>query len=159
LLENFDSVIRIEEIAMNIRVCMLTLVAAGLLAIGSQSAEARGPGMGPLGNTVTGYYSGNFGYYQMLWRLYNTSHVPVPPYFALQPPVYYSQPVARPYGYSPYAYPRWIETPAPKVPVQSATISNPFVSPQADPAKSNKNATAQMIFNPYVVNTAGIAAQ
>ena len=139
---------------MNIRVCMLTLVAAGLLAIGSQTAEAQNPG-----NAATGYYSGNFGYYNMLSRLYNTGHVPVPPYFALQPPVYYSQPVARPYGYSPYAYPRWIETPQPKPVVKPAMISNPFVTPKVKKAEPNKAVTAQMIFNPYVLDAAGVASR
>lgn len=142
---------------MNIRTCMLTLVAAGLLAVGSQTAEARGPGMGPLGNSATGYFSGNFGYYNMLWRLYNTSHVPVPPYFALQPPVYYSQPVARPYGWGPYAYPRWIETPVPAPVVKPAMVNNPFVTPKK--AKPEKGATAQMIFNPYIDNAAGLATR
>jgi hypothetical protein len=33
------------------------------------------------------------------------------PYFALHPPVYYSYPVPRPYGYSPWAYPGWTPTP------------------------------------------------
>jgi len=142
---------------MNIRICLLSLVAAVALTFSANTAEARGPGMGPLGNTVTGYYSGNFGYYNMLWRLYNTGHVPVPPYFALQPPVYYSQPVARPYGYGPYAYPRWIETPQPKAPAaKPAVVINPFVKPNDKPSD---NSTAQMIFNPYVIDTSGLAGK
>ena len=141
---------------MKTRVCMLALVAAGMLAVGSQTAEARDPG-NRLANTATSYYSGNFGYYQMLWRLYNTSHVPVPPYFALQPPVYYSQPVARPYGYGPYAYPRWIETPEPKTPLKPAMVTNPFVTPKVKRAKPDQGATAQMIINPYMTGSAEIA--
>ncbi|MCG8586247.1 MAG: hypothetical protein MI757_16190 [Pirellulales bacterium] len=142
---------------MKTRACMLAIVAAAMLTFGSQSAEARGPGMGPLGRTVTGYYSGNFGYYNMLWRLYNTSHVPVPPYFALQPPVYYSQPVPRPYGWGPYAYPRWIETPAPAPAVKPAMVNNPFVAPKE--SKPDKGATAGMIFNPYAMDAAGLATR
>ncbi len=34
-------------------------------------------------------------------RTYTQEHIP---YFAKHPPVYYSHPVARPYGYFPYAY-------------------------------------------------------
>jgi hypothetical protein len=75
----------------------------------------------------------------------------------LQPPVYYSQPVARPYGYSPYAYPRWIETPEPKPAVKPAMVSNPFVAPKVKQDKPSEGATAQMIFNPYVLDSAGLA--
>jgi hypothetical protein len=140
---------------MNIRIGLLTLVAAVALSLSSNTAEAQGPGAGTLGNTAAAYYSGNYGYYQMLWRLYNTSHVPVPPYFALQPPVYYSQPVARPYGYSPYAYPRWVQTPQPKAPAtKPAVVVNPFVTPKEKPADDT---TAQMIFNPFVIDSAGLA--
>ena len=33
---------------------------------------------------------------------YSSEYVP---YYAMHPPVYYSYPVPRPYGYSPFAYP------------------------------------------------------
>jgi hypothetical protein len=143
---------------MNIRLCMLSLAAAAFLAIGSPSAEAREPAMNTLSNAAASYYTGDVGYYTMLWRLYNTSHIPVPPYFALQPPVYYSEPVARPYGYGPYAYPRWIETPEPKAPVRPAMVTNPFVAPKVKQTKPGKDTTAQMIFNPYIIDAAGIAS-
>ena len=47
-------------------------------------------------------YGGNWG-----WGPFNVNrslgYIPVPPYFALHPPVYYSHNVAVPYGVSPYA--------------------------------------------------------
>ncbi len=53
-----------------------------------------------------------------------------PPFYAMFPPVYYSYPVPRPYGFSPFAYPPGTMTPEVlSVPVAS-TITNPFVSPE-----------------------------
>jgi hypothetical protein len=56
------------------------------------------------------------------------------PFFALHPPVYYSYPVARPYGYSPFAYPGWVTTPASEE-EGSKEIINPFVPPKTAPSK------------------------
>ena len=56
------------------------------------------------------------------------------PFFALHPPVYYSAPVARPYGYSPFAYPGWVTTPAPDD-GGSKEIINPFTPPKPAPTK------------------------
>lgn len=43
--------------------------------------------------------------YPVWWRGGQTCTNEYIPYFAKHPPVYYSRPVARPYGYYPYAYP------------------------------------------------------
>ncbi|NOZ39074.1 MAG: hypothetical protein GXP24_02460, partial [Planctomycetes bacterium] len=48
------------------------------------------------------------------------------PYFAAFPPVYYSAPVARPYGYSPFAYPPGVMTPE-VAEVVAQEIINPYV--------------------------------
>ena len=75
------------------------------------------------------------------------------PYFAQFPPVYYSQPVPRPYGWSPYAYPPGVLTPEP-APVPEMTI-NPYVprdSEEVPHDKAEKKATAATsirIINPY----------
>ena len=63
----------------------------------------------------------------------NNLMVQRPPYYALYPPVYYSYPVARTYGYSPFAYPPGTMTPnvAPKV--KSVMYHNPFVPRKAEP--------------------------
>jgi hypothetical protein len=47
------------------------------------------------------------------------------PYFALHPPVYYSYPVPRPYGYSPWAYPGWVPTPHVEA-LEPQTLVNPY---------------------------------
>lgn len=150
---------------MKTKTLALTIVAAMCVACYSETAQAQGPN-GPGGRRLaaaaTGYYSDYFGYYQMLWRLYNTSHVPVPPYFSLQPPVYYTQPVGRTYGYSPYAYPPYIMTPEAKAVAKPmpATISNPYVTPvkpDAKQAKKTDGNTAAIVDNPFYVATPQLA--
>jgi hypothetical protein len=81
------------------------------------------------------------------------------PYFALHPPVYYSYPVPRTYGYSPFAYPPGVMTPELAAPPQPVTIINPYV-PKAEQKASiettdrSARAPAQpeplVIINPYV---------
>lgn len=62
--------------------------------------------------------------------LYGLGYVPVPPYFAVHPPVYYTYPVGRTYGYSPFAYSG--DTPTPEVaPPKPQEILNPHVKPDA----------------------------
>ena len=87
-------------------------------------------------------------------------HAVVPesiPYFAQFPPVYYSHPVPRPYGWSPYAYPPGVLTPEPE-PVPQVML-NPFVPRGPDSKRLKKpaeNLTARpalRIVNPYVVQS------
>ena len=91
---------------------------------------------------------GHYGYYPG-WRysIYTTESIP---YFAEHPPVYYSQPVPRPYGYSPYAYPPGVMTPEPK-PQPKITI-NPHVKPKAKSTNVARSTTPKplRIRNPYV---------
>ncbi|MBN2024566.1 MAG: hypothetical protein JW809_17435 [Pirellulales bacterium] len=62
-----------------------------------------------------------------------------PPYFAVHPPVYYSRPIARPYGWSPFPWPPVAEFSAPRAgsprlqasPVRPLRIRNPFVEQPA----------------------------
>lgn len=84
------------------------------------------------------------------------------PYYALFPPVYYSYPVARTYGYSPFAYPPGTITPdAP--PVQAAVYLNPFVpqpaaGDQAEPTTDDKAAAAPRVYYNRFVKSAASAA-
>lgn len=78
------------------------------------------------------------------------------PYFALHPPVYYSHPVARPYGYSPFALPPGMMPAEFKAPSQPEEIINPHYQPKAKKEKakeekkaSNRTARVQIIENPY----------
>jgi hypothetical protein len=82
------------------------------------------------------------------------------PHFALYPPVYYSVPVPRTYGYSPFAYPAWVMTPE-VVDEKPATIINPHV-PQPDseekPTALRVTSNVKVIANPYVVGSSAIAS-
>ena len=82
------------------------------------------------------------------------------PYFAEHPPVYYSVPVPRTYGYSPWAYPGTYRTPEIEIAPEPVMIENPHVTPgSATPeAKSEPEATSTaarktpqplVVFNPY----------
>ena len=89
-------------------------------------------------------YWWNGAYGQGIGGLYRSLDYPTEnrvPYFASRPPVYYSVPVPRTYGYSPFAYPPTVRTPD----VASATCSpveviNPYVpsSGKAAPSAPSK---------------------
>ncbi len=103
--------------------------------------------------------------------LYNSLDFRVP-YFAAHPPVYYSQPVPRTYGYSPFAYPPYVRTPEIVYDaIEPVTIVNPYANENAtdagageeaaDAASSDKTAQAGspgplVIMNPYVDAKAAI---
>jgi hypothetical protein len=85
------------------------------------------------------------------------------PYFALHPPVYYSVPVARTYGYSPFAYPPGTMTPDFVGTIEPQTTVNPF-APQSSKAKKggvqktpgpDRSASYKplTIINPYIDST------
>jgi hypothetical protein len=86
------------------------------------------------------------------------------PYYALHPPVYYSYPVPRTYGYSPFAYPGYIMTPEGCEP-QPLEIINPHVPPQPKPASVETDRAASVttapqplvILNPFATPTKAIA--
>ena len=74
------------------------------------------------------------------------------PFYALYPPVYYSYPVARPYGYSPFAYPPGTLTPDVAPRPAAAMYQNPYV-PRRTPTESTTDQTAsvaKMYYNPFV---------
>ncbi len=92
--------------------------------------------------------------------LYNTLRYEVP-HFAAFPPVYYSYPVPRTYGYSPFAYPPGVMTPEIVSEVEPLEIINPHVdSTEAKPTaatpvdptvKTSTQPTPLIVVNPYVV--------
>jgi len=87
------------------------------------------------------------------WGTYSVYVQDQIPYFAQHPPVYYSHPVARPYGYSPYAYPPSVMTPEP--PPEAAMIINPYVprpvsKPAAAPDEAKTALAPLRLANPFV---------
>ena len=145
------------------RLLLTMLVTAAAVCTFATQARAQGCGYG--GNAFWG-----------LNRLYANPYYPSDrriPYFAEHPPVYYSYPVPRTYGYSPYASPPTYT--APEVRVDPVVISNPYV-PQApaEPAKAERNtapapnqadrsaatkrtAGPLVVINPFVSSGSGLA--
>jgi hypothetical protein len=122
------------------------LFAAGLAVAGAESAQAGYPyawpnELGPTAFGVTG-------------TMYGLGLVPVPPYYALHPPVYYSYPVPRSYGYSPFAYPGCV--PTPDVDLLSFPDDAPAAEQEGEdlpPAEPTSHvARGQWIENPFVAN-------
>jgi len=116
-----------------------------LLALCLMATDAKAQFIGS-GGFGLGFY--NYG------RSYDMG--PRIPYYALFPPVYYSYPVARPYGFSPFAYPPGTLTPEAPAKPKAAFYHNPHV-PQnvSDEAPADRSASkARMYYNPYVAQTA-----
>ena len=126
----------------------------------------RGHGFGGgFGGGVIGFGGGgDYGWdiAELYRELYNNL-----PYFALHPPVYYSEPVPRTYGYSPFAYPPGTMTPEIVSEPQPVTINNPYV-PTTTPAKaevkpSDRAASISqapeplVIVNPYALPASSVA--
>lgn len=138
-----------------------TTVFLGLLALTfglalDSAAHAQSLGSGHRGrglNSFGGFVGTSF---STVWDLYLRGDIPIPPYFALHPPVYYSAPVPRTYGYSPFAYPPSVMTPE-IVDAQPIELTNPHVPASAiDPSEDNDKTTQTeygslplAIINPY----------
>ncbi len=96
--------------------------------------------------------AGSYGYCAH-YSLYGREYIP---YFSQHPPVYYSYPVPRPYGWSPYAYPPGVMTPPAKMPqaVQPAVFRNPYVDDaikKPEPKGKTARVKPRVIENPYYV--------
>ena len=112
----------------------LFMFVTSLLAVclPGDTCQARGPfdGLGShagCNHYPLGYRGLGAGCFEMPYAM---GRIPTPPYFALHPPVHYSDFVARTYGYSPFAYPGTFETPA--VPrVTPEEVANPYVKPDS----------------------------
>jgi hypothetical protein len=91
-----------------------------------------------------------WGYGSCSW--YTREYVP---YYAMHPPVYYSYPVPRAYGWSPFAYPAYVMTPEAKPVAKPAMFHNPYVDPPkpaVDKKSENKSAAnfPKIMTNPFV---------
>lgn len=145
---------------MNLR--RFLLAAAMVVSLGASADRASaqcGAGIG----------FGGWGGYWGVGDLYRVLADNVP-YYAAFPPVYYSHPVARTYGYSPFAYPPGVMTP--EVECAPLAIENPYFQGSVevsaeDAEKAPVNRTTEvakpagplMVVNPYVVESAEVAQQ
>jgi hypothetical protein len=135
------------------RFTQLTLCAMILLSIAACWPTTAQAG-GPFGNDCWNGWGINGGYGLYGYRVNEV------PYFSMFPPVYYSLPVPRSYGWSPFAYPPGTMTP----PVQTAAapqeIINPHVPQKPGYKPSSTESTIhttgyqppepQVIVNPFV---------
>jgi hypothetical protein len=115
--------------------------------------HGHGHGFGGFG--LGGFFLDDDGIGDLYRQLYNNL-----PYFALHPPVYYSYPVPRTYGFSPFAYWPSVMTPDPLGVIQPMEIINPYVPSSGQPTKPKADQAAAasarpqpqplVIYNPYV---------
>ena len=131
---------------MKLRLFVLFTVAIMLLSVTASPSFAfkgrgggggfgggGGRGCGPGGFGGIGFLGGGGGCGWDISELYRQLYDNLP-YFALHPPVYYSCPVPRTYGYSPFAYPPGVMTPDVIGAAMPVTISNPYVPAIKNPA-------------------------
>ncbi len=127
----------------------------------------RGFGRGFGGGLGGGFIGGYDGYGWDIAALYRELYNNLP-FYALHPPVYYSYPVPRTYGYSPFAYPPGVMTPEIACEVQPVTINNPYVpatKPATAPANSPVDRAAAttngvqplVVINPYATQAVSVA--
>lgn len=121
-------------------------VAIGVISLAGSASSAQAQ----IGCGGWGAWGANFPY-----GLYG-NRVNRVPYYAMFPPVYYSAPVPRSYGWSPFAYPPGTMTPEVET-AEPQDMTNPYVTPPAEAKPSSLNNTAahrapvpQVVINPYV---------
>jgi hypothetical protein len=152
-------------------------LSAGLVGWSLASANAfdgggHGHGMGRgfahgrgFGGGLGFGFGGGFDYGWDIAELYRELYQNLP-YFALHPPVYYSYPVPRTYGYSPFAYPPYVMTPDIVEEAKPVTIINPYVpgtKPASNETKTDRSASTAsnpeplVIINPFVAPTRNVA--
>jgi hypothetical protein len=159
---------------MKRQLLLLFALATMLVSLPLNSAVADGFGRGGHGRGIRhtghkfhggvdgfgGFSSDVWGFAELYRELLNNV-----PYYALHPPVYYSYPVPRTYGYSPFAYPGYFMTPEGCEP-QPLDIINPHVpAPTQKPAsvETERAAAVQrapeplVILNPFATPTKAIA--
>jgi len=144
---------------MNLRRLLLVAALLTFTSLAGNNASASQWGDGG----CYGGYGGGYGYgYWDIGRLYAVMARNVP-YYAAFPPVYYSVPVPRTYGYSPFAYPPGVMTPEVEY-AEPVTINNPyFKGEKIEPAKLERKAEhadkttslvpakgPQVVLNPFV---------
>jgi hypothetical protein len=128
----------LEVFSMKMRLLLALVAGLILTSLTARQAAAGSPFWWP-------YWGGS---------IYAADTRGLPPYFSLFPPVYYSYPVPRTYGYSPFAYPLGSPTPEVTITDSNAQIMiNPYV-PKSQPSAAGpaeKTVGGPLtIVNPYV---------
>ena len=152
----------------------LSFVAAMLLAAAIASpAEAQthmgirgGGGFGGVRARPLGVFGGGTSI-TTVFDLYRTGQIPVPPYYALHPPVYYGQREFQSYGRTPFAFPyTWWQQGASGYPAFGGLLAQPNLSASApaplvvsNPYTTADTATADssVIDNPYMQEASSVA--
>jgi len=121
------------------RTIWLVVAVLAALSVANAAMAAHGPYYG-----YAGYGYGPWWSYGFPAKTVVNSTLP---YYSVFPPVYYSYPVARPYGYSPYAYPPGTPTPSKHVsaPVK---VRNVFAA-----GRKQAEAGPKRIKNPFVASS------
>ena len=117
---------------MNMRRVLLLAAVTAASAGAAERAEAQA-GYGCAGGYGYGYGLGAWD----VGRLYGVLAQNVP-HFAAFPPVYYSLPVPRTYGYSPFAYPPGVMTPEVVV-AEPLAVENPYFSETSGTAATSSD--------------------
>jgi hypothetical protein len=123
-----------EETAMNTRLATAIVLGIAITIVPSFVGA----------QSIVGY-PGYWGCYGP-WSTYASESVP---YFALHPPVYYSVPVARTYGYSPFPYPPGVLTPGSAVP-QPIVIRNQYIEGAYQADTGRRQTQPLRIENPFI---------
>lgn len=140
---------------MNARYILVLLAVLTFAVAESNSAQAQ-----------CGAYGGGYWGAFDVGDLYRVLEQNVPHYAAF-PPVYYSAPVPRTYGYSPFAYPPGVMTPDIEEPAEPAEIINPYYSESAESepeeqadrmTEADSISEPLVITNPYISSEAQVAS-
>lgn len=135
---------------MKTRLVLSLIVAAACCLVSAPEAKAQYA-------NGCGYGYGGCGVFDM-GRLYGVLANNVP-YYAAFPPVYYSAPVPRTYGYSPFAYPPGYTTPELAAESKPLEIINPHIKTSIETAsEAAEDQVTQtpaapaplLVLNPYV---------
>lgn len=144
---------------MNLFRSLLAVAVVGLAALSTNSANAQCFGDGGCGFGYGDCINGNAWGWGWGWSGTNTNslyHRPLP-YFSAHPPVYYSHPYYRPYGWTPYAQPSY-HAPVALQP-EPRLVVNPHVpaakvkaaKPKANEAGEKSAQRSAYIVNPFYV--------
>lgn len=131
-------------------ICLVAILATSVVCAGTTEPWATPATPAPCG-------FGGLSYHCWPAGLYTREYIA---YHALHPPVYYSYPIPRTYGYSPFAYPPGTRTPEIAAPTPEV-VPNPHV-PQKETVKPTANRLAHAplrIRNPFVqpLNSDGLS--